>query len=91
VAKLSDGCLDGVEGPRGEGVGGGVDVGSGDSVGWALADVVGLGDASVIVMVVTPFEAETEMSAPVAPSRKTPEMTPALAWSKSSMSFANMF
>jgi len=69
-------------------------VGVGDSVGLAealgLAAALGLGDASVIVTVVTPLDAETEMSAPVAPRRKTPEMTPALAWSSSSMSFENI-
>ena len=50
-----------------------------DGLGWALADADGLGLASVIVIVVTPFEADTLTSAPVAPSRNTPEIAPDFA------------
>jgi hypothetical protein len=45
----------------------------------ALADALGLAEGSVIVIVVTPFEADTLTSAPVAPSRKTAEIAPDFA------------
>jgi hypothetical protein len=63
-----------------------------DAVGDAdgLADALGLGDASVIVTVVTPFAADTLTSAPVAPSRNTPEMAPDFAWISSEISLASI-
>jgi hypothetical protein len=56
----------------------------------ALADALGLADGSVIVIVVTPLEADTLTSAPVAPSRKMAEIAPDFAWSRRDSSFANM-
>jgi hypothetical protein len=46
---------------------------------FVVTAVVGLGEASVIVIVVTPFAADTLTSAPVAPSRKTAESAPDFA------------
>jgi hypothetical protein len=73
-------------------------VGSSDSR-FGLADgdgdadwpaTVGLGDASVTVIVVTPFDADTLTRAPVAPSRNTPLIAPDFAWSKRDKSFASI-
>ena len=59
-------------------------LGVGVAVGLVVADglavAVGVGDGSVSTIVVTPLDAETLTSAPVAPSRNTPEMAPAFAW-----------
>src|SRR5437870_11566641 len=46
----------------------------------ARADALGLAEAWVIVIVVTPFCVETLTSAPVAPSRNRPEIAPDFAW-----------
>src|SRR5579859_2258334 len=54
------------------------------------ADALGLGDASVIVIVVTPFCVETLTRAPVAPSRNRPEIAPDFAWSNSDNSFPSI-
>src|SRR5689334_20843957 len=75
----SDGLADGLA--DGDGVAVCVAVGLADGDADALADALGLGDASVIVIVVTPFCVDTLTSAPVAPSRNRPEMAPDFAWS----------
>jgi hypothetical protein len=83
VTAASDGLPDGV----GDGLAV-RDVTFGDVLGDA--DALGLGDASVRVIVVTPFDADTLTRAPVAPSRNTPEMAPDFAWISSESSFASI-
>jgi hypothetical protein len=74
-----DGLADGLA--VGDPVAVGLAVGLADGVGDAdwLADALGLGEASVIVIVVTPPDADTLTRAPVAPSRNTPEIAPDFA------------
>lgn len=64
----------------------------GDAVGLAVADdvAIGLGLASVMVIVVTPFCTVAVTSAPVVPMRNTPAMTPDFALSNSSSSFSSI-
>jgi hypothetical protein len=72
-----DGLPDGLV--EGDGLAVCVAVGLADGDADALADALGLGDASVIVTVVTPFAVDTLTSAPVAPSRNRPEIAPDFA------------
>ena len=44
-----------------------------------VTSVLGLAEGCVIVTVVTPFDVDTLTSAPVAPSRSTPDNMPAFA------------
>jgi hypothetical protein len=75
---------------EGEAVGEAVAEAVGEAVGLALAEDDGLGLASVMVIVVTPFCTVAVTSAPVVPIRNTPAMTPDFALSRSSSSFSSM-
>jgi len=72
-----DGLPDGLA--DGDGLALCVAVGLADGDADVLADALGLGEAWVIVIVVTPFWVETLTSAPVAPSRNRPEVAPDFA------------
>lgn len=65
-------------------------VGDGDAEGDGETDALGLGDACVIVIVVTPFSVVAETRAPDAPRRNTPEIAPVLSWMKSAKSLSIM-
>ena len=87
---LGDG--DGLALGDGDGLALGDGEGSGEveAEGDGETDALGLGDACVIVIVVTPFSVVAETRAPDAPRRKTPEIAPDFAWMKSASSFSFM-
>src|SRR5437588_11901931 len=61
-----------------------------DGCALAFVDALGLGDASVIVIVVTPFWVDTLTRAPVAPSRNRPEIAPDFACSSRDRNLPNI-